>query len=93
MKWVRPLILFGIGGTIYVLIELIARGRSHWTMFFVGGLAFYLIGCINFRDHSEHYIRMECMGLQYSPRKSAWTDLPTVHGAVVLSVSCGCLSG
>ena len=36
MKWVRPLILFGIGGTIYVLIELIARGRSHWTMFFVG---------------------------------------------------------
>ena len=47
MKWVRPLILFGIGGTIYVLIELIARGRSHWTMFFVGALAFYLIGCIN----------------------------------------------
>lgn len=38
MKKLRPLILFGIGGLIYVLIELIARGRSHWSMFIVGRL-------------------------------------------------------
>lgn len=47
MKKLRPLILFGIGGLIYILIELIARGRTHWSMFLVGGLAFFLIGCIN----------------------------------------------
>ena len=47
MKQLRPLILFGIGGLTYILIELIARGRTHWSMFVVGGLAFFLIGFIN----------------------------------------------
>lgn len=46
-KLVKPLILVTIGGLIYTLIEILHRGYSHWTMFFVGGLAFYLIGCIN----------------------------------------------
>lgn len=43
----KPLILIGIGGALYVLIELLYRGYSHWTMFLVGGLAFFLIGLIN----------------------------------------------
>lgn len=47
MKAIRPLILIGIGGLIYVLIELAFRGRSHWTMVIVGGLCFWLIGLIN----------------------------------------------
>ena len=47
MKQLRPLILFGIGGLLYVLIELTVRGRTHWSMFIVGGLAFFLIGFIN----------------------------------------------
>lgn len=47
MKAIRPLILIGIGGLIYVLIELAFRSRSHWTMFIVGGLCFWLIGLIN----------------------------------------------
>lgn len=47
MKQLRPLILFGIGGLLYVLIELTVRGRTHWSMFTVGGLAFFLIGFIN----------------------------------------------
>ena len=47
MKKLRPLILFVIGGLIYILIELVARGRTHWTMFIVGGVAFFLIGFIN----------------------------------------------
>lgn len=47
MKKLRPLILFGIGGLIYILIELITRGRTHWSMFIVGGFSFFLIGCIN----------------------------------------------
>lgn len=47
MRVVRPLVLWGIGGLLYVLCELVFRGRSHWTMFLVGGLCFWLIGLIN----------------------------------------------
>ena len=39
--------LWVIGGLLYVLCELVFRGRSHWTMFLVGGLCFWLIGLIN----------------------------------------------
>lgn len=47
IKLLRPLILFNIGGLLYILIELLWRGYSHWTMFFVGGICFILIGLIN----------------------------------------------
>ena len=47
MKALRPLVLIGIGGLLYVLIEILFRGHSHWTMFLVGGLCFWLIGLIN----------------------------------------------
>ena len=50
-KVIKPLILIGIGGLIYSLIEILYRGYTHWTMVLVGGLAFYLIGCIN--EHIE----------------------------------------
>lgn len=46
----RELILFLIGGFIYVMIEIIARGFTHWSMFIVGGLCFVIIGLLN-----EHY--------------------------------------
>lgn len=39
--------LFFSGGFIYVLMELIFRGYSHWTMFILGGLCLILIGLIN----------------------------------------------
>ena len=47
MRALRPLVLIGIGGMLYVLIEILFRGHSHWTMFCVGGLCFWLIGLIN----------------------------------------------
>lgn len=40
-------ILFLIGGTIYILIELLWRGRSHISMFVLGGICFLFIGGIN----------------------------------------------
>lgn len=43
----KLLILFIIGGFIYVGIELAYRGYSHWTMFILGGLCFICIGGIN----------------------------------------------
>lgn len=47
IKIVRLLILWMIGGLLYVLCELVFRGRSHWTMFVLGGLCFLFIGEIN----------------------------------------------
>ena len=47
MRALRPLVLIGIGGMLYVLIEILFRGHSHWTMFCVGGLCFWLIGLLN----------------------------------------------
>lgn len=34
------------GGSSYYLIELLWRGESHWSMFFVGGICFRLIGLV-----------------------------------------------
>lgn len=43
------LILFCLGGGGYVLLELLWRGFSHPSMFFLGGLCFRLLGL--FRRH------------------------------------------
>ena len=43
----KYLFLFDVGGLLYVLIELIWRGHSHWTMFILGGLCFIYLGLIN----------------------------------------------
>jgi len=43
----KTLILFSIGGLVYVGIELIFRGFSHWSMLIVGGLCFVIIGLLN----------------------------------------------
>ncbi len=43
----KYLILFDVGGVLYVIIEMTWRGRSHWTMFLLGGLCFLCLGFIN----------------------------------------------
>lgn len=40
-------ILFLIGGRLYTWIELLWRGRTHWTMFILGGLCFIIMGLLN----------------------------------------------
>ncbi len=37
------IVIFGIGGNIYGLIEILFRGHTHWTMFTAGGLIFYFL--------------------------------------------------
>lgn len=44
---IKYLILGIIGGFTYVLIELLYRGHSHWSMFLVSAFAFISIGLIN----------------------------------------------
>ena len=44
----RKYIALGItGGLLYILIETVWRGYSHWTMFALGGLCFLALGLIN----------------------------------------------
>lgn len=35
------------GGLLYILMELVFRGWSHWTMFILGGVCFICLGQIN----------------------------------------------
>lgn len=43
----KYLILFIVGGLVYCGIELLWRGKTHWTMFIVGGICFLFCGSIN----------------------------------------------
>lgn len=43
----KEIILWFIGGLLYIGIELMWRGYSHWTMFLLGGICFVGMGQIN----------------------------------------------
>lgn len=44
MRFLRKCILFYLGGCAYFILELLWRGRSHGSMFLLGGFCFLLIG-------------------------------------------------
>lgn len=46
-NFLKYLILFSLGGIFYLIIELLWRGYSHWSMFILGGVCFVLIGLVN----------------------------------------------
>lgn len=46
-KYLKVILLCSIGGFLYICTELAWRGRTHWTMFFLGGVCAYLVGLIN----------------------------------------------
>lgn len=39
--------LLCVGGAVYCIIELLYRGKTHWTMGIVGGICFIFCGLIN----------------------------------------------
>lgn len=45
----ESVLLFLIGGLLYYLIEILFRGRSHFSMILCGGMCFLAIGLINER--------------------------------------------
>lgn len=47
MKIWKKSVLFYLGGSAYMGLELLWRGRSHGSMFLAGGLCFLLIGHLN----------------------------------------------
>ena len=46
-EFVKLSILAVLGGMLYMGVELLWRGRTHWTMGIVGGVCFVLIGGLN----------------------------------------------
>ena len=44
MRFFKKLTMFGLGGTLYTLLELLWRGRSHSSMFLLGGGCFLMLG-------------------------------------------------
>ena len=48
-----------IGGMLYYMIEVAYRGRSHISMFLVGGLCFVFIGLINEYFKYDMYIELQ----------------------------------
>lgn len=49
----KQIILFTLGGILYLIIELLWRGSSHWSMYLLGGACFSLIGLINEHSHGR----------------------------------------
>ena len=47
MKILKNILFFAFGGSAYVGLELLYRGRSHISMFCAGGLSFLLLGRLN----------------------------------------------
>lgn len=58
----KYLFLFITFGSIYILIELIFRGHSHWSMFICGGLSAMEIGMLNeiFKWNDPIWLQMLC---------------------------------
>lgn len=46
-QYLKSMFLGCIGGLLYIGLEILWRGHSHWTMFFLGGACFVIIGLIN----------------------------------------------
>lgn len=49
----KHIVLFTFGGILYLLTELLWRGFSHWSMFFLGGVCFLAVGLINERTRES----------------------------------------
>ena len=47
MGFLRKTALFALGGGVYVAMEMLYRGRSHYSMFLAGGASLLLIGQLN----------------------------------------------
>ena len=55
------LLIMLLGGSGYVLVELLWRGRSHMSMFLLGGLCFWIIGRLNRRGEMPLAVQ-SCFG-------------------------------
>ena len=72
-KYIKFLISFIVGGSLYVCIEIMLRGYSHYSMFICGGLCFYFVGAVG------------KMVLEKSKRVDAAIILIMLSGALIIT--------
>lgn len=71
----KRLLLFSFGGLAYNILELLWRGFTHWSMFFLGGACFLCIGRIG----------------ETAARRSILARCTLCSAAVTLAeLACGC---
>ncbi len=71
------LCLILVGGLCYNLIELLWRGRTHWSMLVVGGVCFDAIGC------THHRLRRKPLPLRCAVSAAVVTAVEFVSGCIV----------
>ena len=59
-KFLTPMLMFLSGGGLYLLLELLWRRHTHWSMFFAGGTCFLLIDWINKSLKKETPLWVRC---------------------------------
>lgn len=74
----KALFLGFLGGSIYVFIEIICRGYSHWSSFVMGCLAFLIIG-----DFNEDVEWAEPIWLQMIKGSIITTIIELITGLIV----------
>ncbi len=57
----KHLIIFSLGGIFYLMIEMLWRGYSHWSMFVLGGACFLIIGLINEHSHGRIILPLQML--------------------------------
>lgn len=57
----KDLFLFYIGFTNYLAVELLYRGRSHWSMGILGGICFLIVGGLNARCGWEFDLALQML--------------------------------
>ena len=77
-KIFKYLFLFSFGGIIYLLIELLWRVYSHWSMFILGGSCFVLLGLLN-----QKYTRQIPLLLQMLYGAFIITSLEFIAGCIL----------
>ncbi len=59
-KYLTPMMMFLTGGSLYVLLEILWRHHSHWSMFLAGGGCFTLIDWTNKKLKKETPLWVRC---------------------------------
>ena len=58
-KLLQHIVIAVIGGLVYMGIEILWRGHTHWTMGVLGGVCFVLIGLLDeWQDHPPMLLQM-----------------------------------
>lgn len=57
----KTLILFSVGAVLYSAIEIMWRGRTHWTMAVLGGICFLICGGVNEYLSWETPLLLQCL--------------------------------